>query len=122
MALVGGLCFCFTCGNLLERVSPSRSEIQCDVCGTTNQNNWPHSKTETSRASTFPSTLRTRLHSAIQEVSEEQLKKGQRVEQECEKCSAPEMYFTELQLRSADEGTTIFYSCRKCGHRYKENN
>lgn len=36
MSLVGGLCFCTACNNLLERVSPTHLKIQCEVCGTTN--------------------------------------------------------------------------------------
>ena len=36
----------------------------------------------------------------------------------CPVCDNPELMFKAVQLRSADEGTTIFYRCGKCGHRY----
>lgn len=35
----------------------------------------------------------------------------------CPACDYPELLFKAVQLRSADEGTTIFYRCGKCGHR-----
>lgn len=41
MSLVGGLCFCTACNNLLERVSPTHLKIQCEVCGTTNPSKFP---------------------------------------------------------------------------------
>lgn len=37
------------------------------------------------------------------------------VEEECPKCAHPEMLFYTLQLRSVDEGQTVFYECPKCG-------
>lgn len=36
------------------------------------------------------------------------------ISQECPVCHHPEMYFFTLQMRSADEGTTVFYECVKC--------
>lgn len=47
---------------------------------------------------------------------------GASIRETCPKCSNEEMVFTEAQLRSADEGTTIFYRCTKCNFRYNSNN
>jgi hypothetical protein len=38
------------------------------------------------------------------------------IEEECEKCHAKEVSFHTMQLRSADEGQTVFYHCLKCGY------
>lgn len=43
------------------------------------------------------------------------------VAEECPKCKNPKMYFWTQQLRSADEGQTVFYECPKCEHRYSIN-
>jgi DNA-directed RNA polymerase I subunit RPA12 len=44
------------------------------------------------------------------------------VEETCPKCQNPEMDYYTLQLRSADEGQTVFYECKKCGHKFSVNN
>ena len=46
---------------------------------------------------------------------------GPVVEMECPKCKHGLMSYKTLQLRSADEGQTVFYSCLKCGTQYSEN-
>jgi DNA-directed RNA polymerase III subunit RPC11 len=38
----------------------------------------------------------------------------------CPECSNKAAYFMMIQIRSADEPTTIFYKCTKCGHRWNE--
>ncbi|RZC44929.1 hypothetical protein C5167_037874 [Papaver somniferum] len=43
------------------------------------------------------------------------------VNQACPKCANPQLEYHTKQLRSADEGQTVFYECRKCGHKYNEN-
>ena len=43
------------------------------------------------------------------------------VSEECPKCKAPTMEYYTLQLRSADEGQTVFYECTKCGHKFSVN-
>jgi hypothetical protein len=39
------------------------------------------------------------------------------INQTCEKCGREKVRFYTQQLRSADEGTTVFYTC-ECGHKY----
>ncbi|WPT14328.1 DNA-directed RNA polymerase I subunit RPA12 [Picochlorum sp. SENEW3] len=44
------------------------------------------------------------------------------VDEDCPKCGHHGMEFYTLQLRSADEGQTVFYECTSCGHKYSQNN
>ncbi len=46
------------------------------------------------------------------------------VDEPCPKCAHPEMSFYTMQLRSADEGSTVFYEClnKACGHKFSVNN
>jgi DNA-directed RNA polymerase subunit M/transcription elongation factor TFIIS len=37
---------------------------------------------------------------------------------ECPKCQQNNCTYTELQIRSADEGTTTFVTCLDCGHKW----
>lgn len=39
---------------------------------------------------------------------------GPVVERRCPKCGNEKMSYATLQLRSADEGQTVFYTCTKC--------
>jgi len=50
------------------------------------------------------------------EVSE-----GPLVDRECRECGHNQMSYATLQLRSADEGQTVFYTCPKCKFKESEN-
>eukprot|EP00835_Amoeboradix_gromovi_P000789 NODE_29_length_33183_cov_0.333666.p23 type:complete len:140 gc:universal NODE_29_length_33183_cov_0.333666:25380-25799(+) len=44
------------------------------------------------------------------------------IDEKCPKCNNPEMTFFTMQLRGADEGATVFYSCPNCMHKFSVNN
>ena len=50
------------------------------------------------------------------------MEKHATIEEPCPKCGHPELYFYTMQLRSVDEGQTVFYECPKCQHKYSVNN
>lgn len=41
---------------------------------------------------------------------------GAKIKHRCPGCGAEEMMYNTVQLRSTDEGQTVFYSC-ECGYR-----
>lgn len=75
-----------------------------------------HSHTQVSVSKGFPSRLQTKLTSYTQNITAEDLGTGPIVNVNCPECPSNEVTWTEAQLRSADEGSTIFYRCTKCGH------
>jgi DNA-directed RNA polymerase I subunit RPA12 len=56
------------------------------------------------------------------EESKAKSNKHATIEEPCPKCGHPELYFYTMQLRSVDEGSTVFYECPKCSHKYSINN
>ncbi len=50
-----------------------------------------------------------------------QKRQRETVNEECPKCKNPQMEYYTMQLRSADEGQTVFYQCPKCHHKYSVN-
>lgn len=46
---------------------------------------------------------------------------GPVVERRCPQCQNEKMSYATLQLRSADEGQTVFYTCTKCKFKETEN-
>lgn len=45
---------------------------------------------------------------------EEDEPEGPIVERQCPQCKNNKMSYATLQMRSADEGQTVFYTCTKC--------
>lgn len=72
--------------------------------------------TSESKPDAFPSALRSK-RSAVQTLTAEDKQTDAVIQETCPECGRTEMRFYTLQLRSADEGTTVFYSC-ECGHKY----
>ena len=68
-----------------------------------------------SKPSAFPSALRAK-RSAVQTLTEEDTQTTAKIGMTCDVCGREEMRWYTRQLRSADEGTTVFYVC-DCGHK-----
>lgn len=60
----------------------------------------------------------TNSRSKPQQVDEAE---GPVIERKCPKCGNGKMSYATLQLRSADEGQTVFYTCTKCSFKETEN-
>jgi len=117
----GSLIFCSQCGNLLD-LPGDDDEIICDGCGKIEDAVAYENQVITtySNPNAFPSSLRQKKTSLVQQRDVE--KKKVFVDETCEKCGAKQMSVKTLQLRSADEGATVFYSCEKCGFATRLNN
>ncbi|KAJ7171561.1 DNA-directed RNA polymerase I kDa polypeptide [Mycena crocata] len=119
---IGALLFCPSCGTLLELPKDGEVTVVCEQCAHVE----PASSYENTEITTrsdpdaFPSALRqkrktqTKLH--------DQGDQGTLVSEKCPSCGALEAWSKEMQLRSADEGSTIFYTCVACKHGWRVNN
>ncbi|KAJ5286730.1 DNA-directed RNA polymerase I subunit [Penicillium angulare] len=117
MSAIGSLIFCTDCGNLLrESTGDSNAILHCTVCGTRNKDTIPQTIVSESKPSAFPSALRAK-RSAVQTLSAEDRKTEAITQHTCNQCGRKEMFYTTVQLRSADEGSTVFYRC-VCGYKY----
>lgn len=67
------------------------------------------------KAADFPSLLRQK-RSAIQQVERSDMQNEAKIAVACSECGRQEVRYTAVQLRSADEGSTIFYTC-DCGNK-----
>lgn len=124
--------FCDVCGNILD--ISNAATVKCDACGEVNQSpsfcsplvtiadvfhpDTMLSQTTTSSSSNFPSELRNKLTSNTQVLTLKDRENTKKISQECPACHTMEVTWSEAQLRGADEGSTIFYRCPACSHRY----
>lgn len=44
------------------------------------------------------------------------------IQYDCPECGHHEMEYWVMQTRGADEGSSVFYQCKKCNYTIKENN
>eukprot|EP01114_Cavostelium_apophysatum_P020749 TRINITY_DN703_c0_g1_i1.p1 TRINITY_DN703_c0_g1~~TRINITY_DN703_c0_g1_i1.p1 ORF type:complete len:117 (-),score=5.65 TRINITY_DN703_c0_g1_i1:67-417(-) len=100
--------FCDTCGTILDQ--PKDRIISCEVCG---------KETEVTEDLFRPVTTEKRY---TEDVDVEEIEHRQVIEEPCVRCGYRELWFTTAQLRSADEGSTVFYECISCHHKWSINN
>ena len=113
--------FCSSCGTILD--PPESDTIKCSYCSysckfedineseiitrspATQKPSWVADEDASEPA---PTTKNHPKHATIEDP--------------CPKCNYHELYFYTMQLRSVDEGSTVFYECPKCAHKFSQNN
>lgn len=53
-------------------------------------------------------------------ISDDSLTFSNKTSCKCEMCGHTEAWFTEVQIRSADEPATLFFCCCNCKYRWRE--
>ena len=123
MVAIGSLLFCDACGSLLPRTVPGELEndmVKCEDCLQYTKDTSSKVITSRSKPGAFPSSLRAK-HSEVQNVNAEDLQVEAVISKDCPDCGRTEMFYHTKQLRSADEGSTVFYRC-ECGYKETQNN
>ncbi|KAH7107257.1 hypothetical protein BKA62DRAFT_610789, partial [Auriculariales sp. MPI-PUGE-AT-0066] len=118
---VGSLLFCPHCGTLLDLPRPNEDTVTCDQCGHIEpSSSYDNIKITTrSHPDAFPSELRQKRKTQTHSSGGEALL---RVKEKCPSCGHNEASAKEAQMRSADEGSTILYTCLGCGYGWSVNN
>ncbi|BGP18473.1 hypothetical protein JCM10213_001212 [Rhodosporidiobolus nylandii] len=119
---IGSLIFCSRCGTLLD-LPGDEDQLVCDGCGQVEDATAYEGKVITTKSNpaAFPSSLRQAKTSLVKNSGDVE-KKAMMIDETCEKCGHGQMSVKTMQLRSADEGATVFYSCPKCGDERRLNN
>ena len=110
--------FCPGCGALLPSL-PLSGHVRCLAC----KNPVPiesFSAIETSYTIVFNKREDTKKKKKSGD-EEDDAADGPTVERKCPKCGFEKMSYAALQLRSADEGQTVFFTCLKCKYKESEN-
>ncbi|KAH8921271.1 putative RPA12-13.7 kd subunit of DNA-directed RNA polymerase I [Atractiella rhizophila] len=118
----GSLNFCPACGTLLDVPGATEDIIKCAACGRVEdakiyENVVIRSR---SRPDAFPSALKDKK--ALVQFQMGKKSKGALIDEKCKACGHPQMHFETRQEKSADEGTTVYYECPKCGEGYRQEN
>jgi DNA-directed RNA polymerase I subunit RPA12 len=120
MSAIGSLIFCTDCGNLLDGSAGKKNvTLTCAICGASCKDTSSKTVVTHSKPTAFPSALRAK-RSEVQTINDDDVQTSVVIQHPCEKCGRPEVRYYTQQLRSADEGTTVFYEC-DCGHKYADS-
>ena len=109
--------FCPSCGAIMDEPTHSNTEVVCRLCSTS-----VPSRVFEEIVVTSAGKEHNVQHGRAAADAGTQGRQARAVAQEaCPKCGHPELQYYTMQLRSADEGQTVFYECEKCGHTFSTN-
>ncbi|GBB95073.1 hypothetical protein RclHR1_02470017 [Rhizophagus clarus] len=119
LKISSGPIFCHQCGTLM--INTGDDVLVCSACNA-EKNAVEYDDiiiVTKSNPKSFPSKLRLR-RSKIQQLDRYK-EESARIKEKCPKCGNDEMSYHTMQLRSADEGQTVFYHCPNCGYKFSIN-
>merc|ERR1712071_428730 len=112
--------FCPRCGAILPTLGPTGGLV-CVICKL-------EVEVDTEALAEHLVSYGIQLNTRSNYIEELKLKNAQKTgaegplaERRCPKCGNDTMSYASLQLRSADEGQTVFYTCTKCQFKETEN-
>ncbi|XP_055677609.1 DNA-directed RNA polymerase I subunit RPA12 [Lutzomyia longipalpis] len=105
--------FCPVCGSILPLLNIA-GDIQCYACDIT-------LNPETLGKMESEYTIHFNTYKPVVKKEKDAEAEGPVIERKCPKCGNDKMSYATLQLRSADEGQTVFYTCTKCKFKESEN-
>jgi len=116
---------CKACAALLP--TPAEDVVECVQCGQlTSWGDAPDAAFERvtrSQATEQPEWVyRAQKRAEQRAVGASKSDSNATVEETCPKCQHPLARFYTMQLRSVDEGSTVFYECAKCKHTWSQDN
>ncbi|ABO95056.1 predicted protein [Ostreococcus lucimarinus CCE9901] len=119
--------FCERCGARL-RLTTRAPDVRCDACGRARAledafGDGERELTAGAREFKFHHGVEARHPNGTRVgATEEVTRERATVDEKCPKCKHKGLNFYTMQLRSADEGQTVFYECPKCSHTFSQNN
>lgn len=110
------IAFCSACGALLPNLPEKGNSIICRAC----QYAAPVD-TFLGRETCYTVVFNKRENTTKRRAKDAEEDEGPTIERKCPKCGHDKMSYAALQLRSADEGQTVFFTCLKCKFKESEN-
>ncbi|XP_057327725.1 DNA-directed RNA polymerase I subunit RPA12 [Microplitis mediator] len=106
--------FCADCGSILPLLG-DRGGVTCYTC----KREWGSDVFGDMKMSY---TINFNDESAYAKPEDDKKKsEGPVIDRKCSQCGNDKMSYATLQLRSADEGQTVFFTCTKCKFKETEN-
>ncbi|KNC51986.1 uncharacterized protein AMSG_08236 [Thecamonas trahens ATCC 50062] len=110
--------FCPQCHNMYFPPRPSDTFMMCGLCGFKKPIREIAAEQVVTAVNVAPTGMRAE---ALRRKGIDKDAQKARIDEPCPECNAPQMLFHTAQLRSADEGQTIFYHCTECDHKFAVN-
>ena len=115
--------FCEDCGELLDFEIIINNNVRCQKCGgETPLENIKDHFIESEEKFELSKEWMNKLKNKEDKLRQEQKAKKAVIDEVCPKCGHNKLYYYVQQTRSADEGSTVFYECIKCGYKFNQNN